>query len=240
MKLFNVSPDLLQSVKDVMEKKMSKEELAALGGDKEKVDAEDFEALRNGEHKKKKKKKHHVKEEEVLDERNKENKFKKDLNTVNKAIEFDKNNLGMTPDDLMKVSKDFGHDKDKTRDAMKSLIKSYKRTGRALAKEEAETVEEGRDPGSTWGVSTPLRQKGVAVSENGRHVAKIKRDRDWGEWRVELHSDGKHLKDADYHTDDKEEAHANAKAMVAHAQKHEKPLKEETSLVSKIINKYTK
>lgn len=67
MKLFDATPSLINAVKDVMEKKMTKDELAALGGDKRKVDAEDFEALRNGEHKKKHKKKHHVKEEEIIE-----------------------------------------------------------------------------------------------------------------------------------------------------------------------------
>lgn len=128
-------------------------------------------------------------------------------------------------------------------------------------KEETEVAE-----GSTYGVSTPLKTKGTYTSENGRHVAKVRRDRDWNEWRVELHTDGKHQKKADYHTDDKEEAHDQAKAMVAHAQKHEKPLKEavhsdapspkptsyddgksgftpkgdKKGIVKKIINKYTK
>lgn len=296
MKLFDSPKSVIDSVKDVMEKKMSKAELAAMGGDKEKVDAEDFEALRAGKHKKKK---HHVKEEEVLDERNKENKFKKDLNTVKAAIDFDKKNLGMTPDDFMKVSKDFGDDHDKSRDGMKSLIKSYKRTGRKLAKEEAEAVEEGvgvsnrtrktilavaktmkddndhnisknvlnkltrnKEAGktydtarkmvaneevevvdeakddSTWGVDSPKRKKSQYVSDDGRHVAKIHKKE--GEFIVSIHSDGKHHEPADYFTDDKEDAHGTAKAMLAHAVKHAKPLKEETSLVSKIINKYTK
>lgn len=64
MKLFGLSENLVNTVKDVMEKKMSKDDLAAQGGDKTKVDAEDFAALRAGKHKKKhKKKKHHIKEE---------------------------------------------------------------------------------------------------------------------------------------------------------------------------------
>lgn len=140
-------------------------------------------------------------------------------------------------------------------------IKGVKYKASQITKEEAEVTE-----GSTYGVSTPLKTKGTYTSENGRHVAKVRRDRDWNEWRVELHTDGKHQKKADYHTDDKEEAHANAKAMVAHAQKHEKPLKEavhsdapspkptsyddgksgftpkgdKKGIVKKIINKYTK
>lgn len=176
MKIFGLSENLVKTVKAVMEKKMSKDELAALGGDKEKVDAEDFEALGRGEHKKKHKKhkKHHV-------------------------------------------------------------------------KEEAEVAE-----GSTYGVDSPKKKKGQYASDDGRHVAKVhKKD---NEYVVSIHSDGKHNAKADYFTDDKEDAHGTAKAMLAHAAKHAKtapkstsmgngksgfsPKNEETSLVSKIINKY--
>ena len=91
------------------------------------------------------------------------------------------------------------------------------------AKEEVEVAE---GDGSTVG-STPLKTKGKYVSADGRHVAKIRRDADWNEYRVEIHSDGKNHKPADYHTDDKEDAHDTAKAMLAHAVKHAKPLGEE-------------
>lgn len=185
----------------------------------------------------------HNEEAEALDERNKENKFKKDLHVVNKAIDFDKKNLGIMPKDVNMLSKDYGHDTDTKRENMKALLKSYKKTGRYLTKnEEVETVSEVRDPGSTFGVSTPLKTKGKYVSDDGRHVAKVRRDKDYDEFRVEIHSDGVHNKNADYHTDDKEDAHDTAKAMLAHAVKHAKPLGEETEvsvdLVSKIINKY--
>lgn len=164
---------------------------------------------------------------EALDERNKENKFKKDLHVVNKAIDFDKKNLGIMPKDVNMLSKDYGHDTDTKRENMKALLKSYKKTGRYLTKnEEVETVSEVRDPGSTFGVSTPLKTKGKYVSDDGRHVAKVRHDKDYGEFRVEIHSDGVHNKNADYHTDDKEDAHDTAKAMLAHAVKHAKPLGE--------------
>jgi hypothetical protein len=412
MKLFDVSPDLVKAVKEVMEgKKMSKDDIAALAGDKKKIDADDFAALRAGKHKHKHKK-HHVKEEEILDEadkpdmahrtlhaqtyiksynkalktnpgrqarekgehaayvavsnkygeeaakklkawhsanqnmkeevelvseRNKENKFKKDLYVAKKGKAVaDADGTTKFVSDLENA---FDSDREKKRENAKSLLKHFKKAGRAVTREEFEHIEEGfeigkvyhigkdedrgyfiptevqkngkhkgmqfdrgaagrsskkpttfsydydpswkktpadeipahikahlkeeyidevRDPGSTYGVKTPLRKKAEYTSENGRHVAKVKRDRDWNEYRVELYTDGKHHKPADYHTDDKEEAHDNAKAMVAHAQKHEKPLSapkatqtvssqtgftpknEETSLVSKIINKYTK
>lgn len=230
---------------------------------------------------------------EVIDERNKENKFKKDLHVAKQGIEHEKNNLGITPKNLGDMSAKYGHGEDSLKDNMKTLLKIYKKAGRKVAKEEVEqvdeldvgtlknyrtaaldsasadpsklkkringyhqasdkidskvmsglgkkaasarhyneeveTVEEGKmkNDGSTYGVSTPLKTKGKHVSENGRHVAKVRKDTDYNEYRVELHSDGVHQKDADYHTDDKEEAHHTAKAMVAHAQKHEKPLGE--------------
>ena len=43
------------------------------------------------------------------------------------------------------------------------------------------------------------------------HVAKVYKDRDWGEHRVKFYDpEGKHYKDADYHTDDKQDAHDTA------------------------------
>jgi hypothetical protein len=44
------------------------------------------------------------------------------------------------------------------------------------------------------------------------HVAKVYKDKDWGEHRVRFYSpEGKHFPDSDYHTDDKEDAHDTAK-----------------------------
>lgn len=223
MKLFDATPSLINAVKDVMEKKMTKDELAAMGGDKRKVDAEDFEALRNGEHKKKHKKKHHVKEEETLDERNKENKFKKDLYVAKKGVEHATKNWGFAPKDHASMSRAFGHDKPTERDNMKSLLKDYKRRGRAMTKGETEVVE-----GSTWGVDSPKRKKGQYASDDGRHIAKVHKKED--EYVVSIHSDGKHNAKADYFTDDKEDAHDTAKAMLAHAVKHAKPLKEASEI----------
>lgn len=85
----------------------------------------------------------HNEEAEALDERNKENKFKKDLHVVNKAIDFDKKNLGIMPKDVNMLSKDYGHDTDTKRENMKALLKSYKKTGRYLTKnEEVEQLDE--------------------------------------------------------------------------------------------------
>jgi len=43
------------------------------------------------------------------------------------------------------------------------------------------------------------------------HVAKVYKDRDWDELRVKFYDpEGKHYKDADYHTDDKQDAHDTA------------------------------
>ena len=44
------------------------------------------------------------------------------------------------------------------------------------------------------------------------HVAKVYKDKDWGEHRVRFYSpEGKHDTESDYHTDDKEDAHDTAK-----------------------------
>jgi hypothetical protein len=44
------------------------------------------------------------------------------------------------------------------------------------------------------------------------HVAKVYKDKDWGEHRVRFYSpEGKHYPESDYHTDDKEDAHDTAK-----------------------------
>lgn len=288
MKLFDVSQSVLDTVKNVMV-----ESPACIGKAKGCTC----------------KKCKPVKEEsEVIDEGNKENKFKKDLYIAKKGVEYQSKNLGISPEMHADMSRAFGHDHATSKDNMKALLKLYKKTGRALSKEEVEAANEGfeigkvyhigkegdrgyfipkeiqkngkhkglqfdggaagrsskkpttasyeyhqswkntpseeipdhikshlkeeveqvdevRDPGSTVG-STPLKTKGKYVSDDGRHVAKIRRDKDWNEYRVEIHSDGVHNKNADYHTDDKEDAHDTAKAMLAHAVKHAKPLGE--------------
>lgn len=43
-------------------------------------------------------------------------------------------------------------------------------------------------------------------------TAKVYKDTDWGEYRVQFYRAGQHLIDADYHTDDKEDAHDTARA----------------------------
>jgi outer membrane protein assembly factor BamE (lipoprotein component of BamABCDE complex) len=55
---------------------------------------------------------------------------------------------------------------------------------------------------------------GEYTSENGRHKAVVHRDAEWDEYRVQFHKDGVHQKKADYHTDDKEDAHSTAKYHV--------------------------
>ena len=68
--------------------------------------------------------------------------------------------------------------------------------------------------GSTWGESTPLRLVKTHTGSKG-HVAKVYKDKDWGEHRVKFYNaEGKHLPDADYHTDDVSDAHDTARHMV--------------------------
>ncbi len=82
---------------------------------------------------------------------------------------------------------------------------------RLLKKEVAETVEEG------------MKLIATHHSEDGKDHAKVYKDSEWGEYRVKFHKNGKHLVNADYHTDDKEDAHGTAKYQV-------KNLKEEVEL----------
>lgn len=52
------------------------------------------------------------------------------------------------------------------------------------------------------------------VGQNG-YSAKVYKDSDWGEFRVKYFKDGKHLGEkADYHTDDKDDAHDTAQSQL--------------------------
>jgi hypothetical protein len=54
----------------------------------------------------------------------------------------------------------------------------------------------------------------VKTHESGNKQSKIYKDTDWGEYRVKFFKDGKHLADADYHTDDLDDAHGTAKLHI--------------------------
>ena len=56
--------------------------------------------------------------------------------------------------------------------------------------------------------------RGIGNYSKGRHQATTYKDSDTGEYRVKFMSDGKHLKDADYFTSDKEDAAGTAKHQV--------------------------
>lgn len=49
---------------------------------------------------------------------------------------------------------------------------------------------------------------------NGNRTAKIYKDAEWGEHRVKFYTDGQHHKEADYHTNDKGDAHDTASHWV--------------------------
>jgi len=53
----------------------------------------------------------------------------------------------------------------------------------------------------------------------GRHKATTHKDSDTGEYQVKFHTDGKHLSDADYFTDDKTDASGTAKSQVDYLNK---------------------
>ena len=52
------------------------------------------------------------------------------------------------------------------------------------------------------------------ASADGKRVAKVYRDAEWDEYHVKHYTDGKHHSKADYHTDDKDDAHGTAKLFV--------------------------
>lgn len=49
---------------------------------------------------------------------------------------------------------------------------------------------------------------------NGNKKATVHKDSDVGEYKVKFHTDGKHHAEADYHTDDKDDAHGTAKHWI--------------------------
>jgi len=68
--------------------------------------------------------------------------------------------------------------------------------------------------GSTYGDSTPLRLVKAHSGPDG-HTAKVYKDQDWNEYRVKHYDEnGKYMPKLDYHTDDREEAHDQAKYAV--------------------------
>lgn len=75
---------------------------------------------------------------EVIDERNKENKFKKDLHVASMG----KRSIDKFDLDHDKMAKDFGHTRDQIRDTMKSRLKTFKRVGRQMTREESEQLDE--------------------------------------------------------------------------------------------------
>lgn len=81
---------------------------------------------------------HASEEVEALDERNKENKFKKDLHVAS----LGKSSIDKFDVDHDKMAKDFGHSRDRIRDTMKSRLKTFKRVGRQMTKEESEQIDE--------------------------------------------------------------------------------------------------
>ena len=81
------------------------------------------------------------KEEIELLERNKENKFKKDLHVAS----LGKSSIDKFDVDHDKMAKDFGHSRDRIRDTMKSRLKTFKRVGRQMTREESEQIDELSD-----------------------------------------------------------------------------------------------
>ena len=86
--------------------------------------------------------------------------------------------------------------------AVDKLTKANSWNVATTRKEEVEHVEEG------------MKLIHTHTSESGKKVAKVYKDSEWGEYRVKHYTDGKHHVKADYHTDDKEDAHGTAKSWL--------------------------
>lgn len=69
-------------------------------------------------------------------------------------------------------------------------------------------------PKRLFDVIEGLRLLHTHTSEDGKKVAKVYRDAEWGEYRVKHFTDGVHHKDGDAHTDDIDDAHGTAKAWL--------------------------
>ena len=81
-------------------------------------------------------------------------------------------------------------------------------------KKGGEVSKKAKGGTSTWGGSTPLRLLKTHTGPKG-HVAKVYKDVDYGEHRVKFFDpQGKHYKDADYHTDDRGDANDTAKGQL--------------------------
>ncbi|WP_338807255.1 hypothetical protein V8U11_11045 [Pseudomonas chlororaphis] len=55
----------------------------------------------------------------------------------------------------------------------------------------------------------------IHAEDNGKgKVCKVYRDSEWGEYQVRLYIQGSLLKEANYHTDDKDDACNTARSMI--------------------------
>ena len=59
-----------------------------------------------------------------------------------------------------------------------------------------------------------MTRKAIVKSEDGKKLAKIRYDRCWDEYRVELWIEGTHIAEAEYFAYDFDDAKGTAEAMV--------------------------
>lgn len=59
-----------------------------------------------------------------------------------------------------------------------------------------------------------MRLRETLSHDKTNRTAKVYRNIDWNEYVVRFYCDGKHLPDADYHTDDKDDAKVTARFWV--------------------------
>lgn len=86
-------------------------------------------------------------------------------------------------------------------------------------------------------LSEGLRKIGELHTDSGDHHATIHKDHEYGEYRVKFHSHGVHNPDADYHTDDKDDAHGTAEAGLKHLDATKKTVHEEVEPIEEVSNR---
>jgi hypothetical protein len=152
------SPCVCESMEEEKELSPKQKKIAALGGDKKKLDAADFKALRSG---KKPDIYKNMKEETVFVTKRNDISGRKNIMEISKS-QYDSRKHVLVSEGNIR------------------LVKTHEKMD----------------------------------SEGQKRTAKVYKDHEWNEYRVKHFTNGKYHHDADYHTDDADDAHNTAKAFL--------------------------
>lgn len=191
-------------------KKLSpkQEKIAALGGDKKKLDAADFKALRSG--------KRPMEEADQSDTDTTTGpsgkKYVPDIYKSSKPQKSQSDTDTTTgPDGKRYVPDIYKNMKEETVFVTKRNDISGRKNIMEISKSQYDSrkhvlVSEGN--------IRLLKTHEKMDSEGQKKTAKVYKDHEWNEYRVKHFTNGKHHQDADYHTDDADDAHNTAKAFL--------------------------